>query len=350
GAYMFSLIFLSSGLFMGWSLGANDAANIFGTAVGTKMVRFRTAAIISCLFITLGAVIAGSGASHGLGALGVIDQLPGAFVLSLCAAVTVMWMTKSGLPVSTSQAIVGAIVGWNFFTGRATDMRVLTRIIGTWIYGPILAGIFAALLFIVVRKLVNTSTVHLLLLDRYTRNGLLLAGAFGAFSLGANNIANVMGVFIGTMDLPAREFFMFSLSGEQQLFLLGGIAISVGVVTYSKRVMMTVGNNLFKLSPVSAFVVVLATSMVLFLFSSTTISEFLLSRGLPALPLIPVSQSQACVGAVLGIGMVKGGWRTINFPLLGRIALGWIATPIVSALLAYILLFFMQNVFLQPIV
>lgn len=347
---MFSLIFLSSGLFMGWSLGANDAANIFGTAVGTKMVRFRTAAIISCLFITLGAVIAGSGASHGLGALGVIDQLPGAFVLSLCAAVTVMWMTKSGLPVSTSQAIVGAIVGWNFFTGRATDMRVLTRIIGTWIYGPILAGIFAALLFIVVRKLLNTSTVHLLLLDRYTRNGLLLAGAFGAFSLGANNIANVMGVFIGTMDLPAREFFMFSLSGEQQLFLLGGIAISVGVVTYSKRVMMTVGNNLFKLSPVSAFVVVLATSMVLFLFSSTTLSEFLLSRGLPALPLIPVSQSQACVGAVLGIGMVKGGWRTINFPLLGRIALGWIATPIVSALLAYILLFFMQNVFLQPIV
>lgn len=347
---MTGLIFLSSGLFMGWSLGANDAANIFGTAVGTKMLRFRTAAIISCLFITVGAVIGGSGASHGLGALGLVDQLPGAFVLSLCAAMTVMWMTRSGLPVSTSQAIVGAIVGWNFFTGRNTDMKVLTRIIGTWIYGPILAGIFAALLFLVVRRLVNSSTIHMLLLDRYTRNGLMIAGAFGAFSLGANNIANVMGVFLGTMDLPVREFFVFSLSGDQQLFLLGGIAISVGVVTYSKRVMMTVGNNLFKLSPVSAFVVVLATSMVLFLFSSTTLSEFLLSRGLPALPLIPVSQSQACVGAVLGIGVIKGGWRTINFPLLGRIALGWIATPVVSALLSYVLLFFMQNVFLQSIV
>ena len=347
---MTGLIFLSSGLFMGWSLGANDAANIFGTAVGTKMLRFRTAAIISCLFITIGAVVGGSGASHGLGALGVVDQLPGAFVLSLCAALTVMWMTRSGLPVSTSQAIVGAIVGWNFFTGNHTDMRVLTRIIGTWIYGPILAGLFAALLFLVVRHLVNSSTIHLLLLDRYTRNGLMIAGAFGAFSLGANNIANVMGVFIGAMDLPVRDFFVFALSGDQQLFLLGGIAISVGVVTYSKRVMMTVGNNLFKLSPVSAFVVVLATSMVLFLFSSITLSEFLLSRGLPALPLIPVSQSQACVGAVLGIGLVKGGWRTINFPLLGRIALGWIATPVVSALLSYVLLFFMQNVFLQSIV
>ena len=37
-----SWLFLSSGLFLGWSLGANDAANVFGTAVATKMVRFRT--------------------------------------------------------------------------------------------------------------------------------------------------------------------------------------------------------------------------------------------------------------------------------------------------------------------
>jgi len=50
------LFYLSSGLFMGWSLGANDAANIFGTAVGTKMVRFTTAAIISSVFILLGAL------------------------------------------------------------------------------------------------------------------------------------------------------------------------------------------------------------------------------------------------------------------------------------------------------
>ena len=48
------LVFLSSGLFLGWSLGANDAANVFGTAVGARMIRFGTAAIICSVFVILG--------------------------------------------------------------------------------------------------------------------------------------------------------------------------------------------------------------------------------------------------------------------------------------------------------
>ena len=51
------LLFLLGGLFLGWSLGANDAANVFGTAVGTRMVNFRTAAIICSIFVIIGAVI-----------------------------------------------------------------------------------------------------------------------------------------------------------------------------------------------------------------------------------------------------------------------------------------------------
>jgi len=59
-----TLLFLSSGMFLGWSLGANDAANVFGTAVGTKMIRFRTAALLGSVFVIIGAVISGAGASH----------------------------------------------------------------------------------------------------------------------------------------------------------------------------------------------------------------------------------------------------------------------------------------------
>ena len=105
-------IFLSSGLFLGWSLGANDAANIFGTAVGTKMVRFHTAAVIASVFVMLGAVFSGGGASTTLVELGAVNAIAGSFMCACAAALTVYWMVNSGIPVSTSQSIVGAIIGY----------------------------------------------------------------------------------------------------------------------------------------------------------------------------------------------------------------------------------------------
>ncbi|TVQ35410.1 MAG: anion permease [Spirochaetaceae bacterium] len=342
------LLFLSSGLYMGWSLGANDAANIFGTAVGTRMVPFRTAAIICAIFITLGAVVSGAGAAKGLGALGAVNALPGSFIVSAAAATTVLWMTRAGLPVSTTQAIVGAIVGWNLFSGYPTDQEALTRIVGTWIYGPILGAAIAFLLFFVVRFILNRLHIHLIRLDKYTRTALILAGIFGSYSLGANNMANVVGVFVPASPFTDLRLLGVSITGTQQLFLVGGLATAVGVVTYSKRVMLTVGSALFKLSPITAFVVIASTATVLFLFASEGLEAWLQMRGLPSFPLVPVSQSQAAVGSIIGISLAKGG-RNLNLKVLRNIVMGWVATPTSAALLSYVALFFMQNVFMQPV-
>ena len=100
------LFFLTSGLFLGWSLGANDASNVFGSAVGSRMITFRKAAIIASIFVILGAVIQGAGASQTLGKLGAVNALGGSFTVALAAAVTIYMMTKFALPVSTTQAIV----------------------------------------------------------------------------------------------------------------------------------------------------------------------------------------------------------------------------------------------------
>ncbi len=343
------LIFLSSGLFLGWSLGANDAANIFGTAVGTKMLRFRTAAIVGSVFVIIGAVLSGAGASHTLGKLGTVDAMAGSFTVAFAAAFTVFWMTRMKLPVSTSQAVVGAIIGWNMFAGRATDATALTKIVTTWVVCPVLAGIFSFSLFFLVKYLLKFSRMSIIRQDSYTRVALLLVGAFGAYSLGANNIANVMGVFISVSPFPDVTIAgLFSLSSVQLLFLLGGVAIAVGIFTYSKRVMMTVGNSIFKLSPVAAFIVVLASSLVLFLFASSELQVWLSSHNLPGWPLVPVSSSQAVVGAVLGIGLAKSG-KNIDFKVIGRIGTGWIATPIAAGILSFIFLFIMQNLFMQPV-
>ena len=159
------IIFLSGGLFLGWSLGANDAANVFGTAVGTRMVQFKTAALVCSVFVILGAIISGAGTTETLGKLGAINALPGAFAACVAAGLSVYIMTKFGLPVSTTQAIVGAIVGWNLYTGSSTNIKVLLTILSTWILCPIIAALIAMLFFILTKKLLKNTKWHILRLS-----------------------------------------------------------------------------------------------------------------------------------------------------------------------------------------
>jgi PiT family inorganic phosphate transporter len=338
------LLFLTSGLFLGWSLGANDASNVFGSAVGSKMVSFRKAAIIASIFVILGAVIQGAGASDTLGKLGGVNAIGGSFTLALAAGITVYVMTKFSLPVSTTQAIVGAIIGWNLFTGNTTDASTLSKIVATWISGPILGAVFSILLYILIIRFKRAAKIHLVRFESYIKTGLIVVGAFGAYSLGANNIANVMGVFVPAFNLQVLDLGLFSLSSNQQLFLLGGLAIAMGILTYSKKVMETIGGNIVELTSEGAMVVVLAQSLVLFIFSSSGLSNLFVKMGLPPVPMVPVSSSQVIVGCVIGIGLYKGA-RNINFKLLGEIATGWLATPVMSGLLAFFSLFFMKNIF-----
>ncbi len=343
------LFFLSSGLFLGWSLGANDAANIFGTAVGTKMVRFNTAAVIASIFIILGAVFGGAGTTETLDTLGSVNTLPGAFMIALAAAVTVYWMSRTGVSVSTSQAIVGAIIGWNFYCGESTDVSVIGKIFGTWVLCPLLAGAVSVFLYFLLRLFIRYTRIHILRQDSYVRMGLMIMGAVCAYALGANNIANIMGVFVDSA--PFHDFKIDNvvyLTRIQILFLLGGMAIAVGIVTYSHNVIRTVGNNMFKMSPLAALTVVMAQAIVLLLFSSQGLRDFLVSHSLPAFPLVPVSSTQAVIGAILGIGLLKGG-RGVNWGITGRIVVGWIVTPLIALVVCFVSLFFLENVFNQVV-
>lgn len=111
---------------------------------------------------------------------------------------------------------------------------------------------------------------------------------------------------------------------------------------------MTVGNNLMKMTPLMALTVVLANAGALFIFSSQGLQYFLQSYGLPSFPLVPVSSTQAVIGGILGIGLLKGG-RGVNWSITGKIMVGWVVTPIIAMLICFICLFFLENVFNQVV-
>jgi len=344
-----NFLLLLSGFFLGWSLGANDGGNIFGPAVSTRMLKFPTAAIIASVFIILGAVLQGGGATQTLSALGAVNQLSGSCTVAVAAALSLFLMVKTRIPVSSSQAVVGAILGWNIFANQYTGYTTLITIFSAWVSTPILSALFAIFFYIIFRKYYYQRRISLLLNDYYLRMGYITLIAFSAYSLGANNIANVVGMFASSSPFtPINVLGKIIIPANIQLFFLGGISIAVGILTRSMNNAQTIGQDIYKMSPTIGFIAILSSSLVLFLFSSKNLQILLDTLHLPTLPLVPASSSQAIVGAIIGLGIIKNA-NQIQYKKISKIALGWIINPILSGLICFVSLFFVQNVFNQKV-
>jgi PiT family inorganic phosphate transporter len=297
---------LLSSVFLGWSLGSNDAANVFGTAVAARMVRFWTAAVLCSVFVLIGAVAEGYEGFATYARLSA-TSMDLAFVSTLCAGVTVTLMSVLGVPVSSSQAVVGALVVAGFRHG-SLDTSALIKVALCWVATPLFAMAVTVLFYYSLGKLMNRLALNVFSYDSLLRAGLVLAGCYGSYALGANNVANVTGPFVHPGGLSPFE-------GA----LIGGLSIGLGVMTFSKKVMLTVGKDIVKLDAFTAFIAVLSEAITVHVF---------------AIIGVPVSTSQAVVGAVVGVGFVKG-LRLIKMRTVGKVVSGWLATPVVSGGLAF---------------
>ena len=333
-----AFLFVLSGVFMGWSVGTNDAANVFGTAVGTRVVKYRTAVWLCAAFAVLGAVVNG----HK-----VIDQLGGyaennavtvgmaAFLVMLVAGVTVTLMTILKFPVSTSQCLVGAILGWGLSQGMA-DWSKTASFFSAWVVSPMATLVICFALCFAAERFVEKRIKGLAAYDAFIKAGYIVSGIFGAYSMGANNAANATGIYlrIGIFDGPVQAIngllrsIHIPITVTVPFFaaLIGGLSIALGVLTFSKRVMLTVGEGITKLSPLTGFLVVLSCSLVVYIASLAGYT---------------ISTSQAVVGAVVGAGLAKR-QRSVDMKMIGRIFVAWFGTPTIAGVACYLvgILFF----------
>ena len=312
------MFYLLGGVFLGWSLGANDSANLFGSAVSSHMIRFWKAALLASLFVILGALLEGSHGIETLQGLSPMD-LEMAVLTSVAAAATVTGMTLFRLPVSTSQAVVGAIVGAGLLQHQL-HLQGLVKVAVCWVGTPLAGILFAVLIYASLRWAYNRAPYNLFQMDQIVRIGLVIAGCYSAYALGSNNVANVTAVFVG-----AGRLDIFTAT------LVGGMSIALGITTFSRGVMETVGRNLVALDPYCALVVVLSGALAVHVY--TWIG-------------VPVSSSQAVVGAVLGVGILKG-TQTIRIKTLFSILLAWFVTPLTGGLL-FLLLYFVSHLRYVP--
>ena len=313
------LITLLTALYMGWSMGSNDAANCVGTDIGSGVMKLKHGIIITCFFSLLGAILLGSNVIKTIGKGVVpINLLPKekadliALTSLLGAAVWVTIATYKKFPVSTSHSIVGAVAGAGLALHTAIKWEKITQIIICWVLTPFGSAILVVLIYPLLRKIFS-----LYLIKKFEKplvvSFIYLTSMYLAFTWGANDVANATGVLIGTGRVSPKI-----------AALIGGIAITFGVSTWGYKVIETVGFKITNLTPLMTIGIEIAASLNIHLYTHFG---------------IPVSTSHSIVGAVWGVGLLHG-IKAVNLKLFRDIVFAWAFTPVVSGIITYAVLSF----------
>ncbi|MFQ6087768.1 MAG: anion permease [Candidatus Methanofastidiosia archaeon] len=306
------ILTIFAGIFVAFNIGANDAANAMGAAYGARLLTFKRASIVVALFALLGALHQGERVMKTLGE-GILPppQMSYVMILSLLmgAGVWVGLATYKGLPVSTTHAIMGALVSLGVFENSQVNWILTLRIVLVWILLPLMSGALV-LLFSKFLSLTLSFVGDIYLFERLLGYLVVGSGCYVAYSLGANNVSNAVGVLVGIDILKPK-----------MAALLGGVGIGLGALLYGRKVMFTVGRSIALLDPLTAFIAQISAA------SALIVCTFLA---------IPASLSQAMVGAIVGVGVLKG-TRTIQSGILLRIFSGWVLTPIASGVLGVLI-------------
>jgi PiT family inorganic phosphate transporter len=303
---------ISTAIFLGWSLGYNNMATIFGPSVTSDILKYRTATIIGAAFIFAGAVIGGNAGLSTMSKITTVD-FKVAVSSALGTAIVVLIMTHYSLPTSITQGIVGALVGVGLIEG-GLNWWVVGKIALSWLITPFGALIIAYAAHIVISLFYNRIS-SLRIRGTFVRLMAFSFSIYASYSLGANNLANVTGPFIGK-----------GLFGREEALLIGGAAMALGFLTASKRVIYTVGKGITTMEPFDSSISIFGAGSALLIFSLIG---------------IPISSAQSIVGSTTGVGFVKG-MKTISLRTILKIVTGWLVTPFVTAAIAVIIYMIMK--------
>jgi len=158
------------GFYMAWNIGANDVANSMAPAVGAKAITIRQAVFIAGILNIVGATFIGSHVTNtirkGIVSTDVMSDphvaLAGALAAMLAAALWVSFATWRSLPVSTTHAIVGAMIGFGIMAGgfSVINWGNLGAVVLSWVISPVLSLVIGFVMFkIIVKAILSREAV-----------------------------------------------------------------------------------------------------------------------------------------------------------------------------------------------
>lgn len=315
------MIFLILSIVIAIGIGANDET--MAPLYGSRILNMKQILILATIFAILGALLLGEGVAKSVGSDILLldyedtDITQDAVVMTILIS-TAIWLILAsalGLPISTTHATIGAIIGIGTFLGGGDGVNWNT-ILGMsiwWIFSPIVG-------FIVTYLAVKLSIMYRIKyfngFQDYERSEnlftyiILIVICITAFSRAGNDSSNAIGIVMGV----GEDINVISL------LIMTGISLALGIILLGRIVIKNLG-KMTELRPSTAFSCQLPTAAVMLI---GTIQK------------VPLSGSHMLVASLVGLSkasnspMKKGLWKIIAI---------WFLTFPMSAILAIILYF-----------
>lgn len=317
---LLTVVVIVIALLFDFTNGWNDAANSIATVVSTRVLSPLQAVLFGATLNFVGAYLSTKVAKTIGGDITDPKTITQTVILSamITASGWTAIMTRLGLPISASHALIGGIIGATIsFKGiAALNIAGVTKILIALVVSPIFGfGIGFLLMFLIV-----------LLFHRFSPSSInrafgklqILSAGFMAISHGTNDAQKAMGVI--TMTLVSAGYLD---TVEVPIWVISASAIVMGLGTAvgGWKVIKTLGVNLLKIKPVQGFAAETSASVVILGAASLG---------------VPVSTIHVIASSIMGVGSTTR-FSAVRWGIARDIVIAWIFTLPVCALVAGIL-------------
>jgi PiT family inorganic phosphate transporter len=322
-----------------FSIGGNDEA--MAPAVGAKVFTVRAAVAIGGLITIIGAVALGSNVSEKIGSdmvRGMEMSIDMVFAVLISMAIWLLIASISkGLPISTTQCIVGSVIGvaisaplfgYSEWGIDVINWYVVLEVFIGWVLSPLIGFFFAAGIFAVVKR-IQTRARGFSDFERQESIAAYLLAAFlilTSLSRGGNDVANAIAPLVVLPDfLGVYDFGFVSIPRYLIPLLVGGIGMALGLIIVGRKVIKNLATEVVTLSPSSALSASISVSLIMFV--GTLLG-------------LPLSGTHVLVAALIAVGWVSS--TPVQMKQVKEIIISWIVTVPISAFFGMIVLYGIQ--------
>ncbi len=329
---LLAVLFL--GFVVAFAIGGNDEA--MSPAVGARVFSLNTAVVLGGILSVVGAVTLGGGVSEKVGSDLVSQQImTPAMVFAVLVSMAIWLLIASisrGLPISTTQCIVGSVIGVAIaapFLGEpgwgieVVSWPVVLEIFIGWIISPVIGFFIAAGFFWLVRKLQSrvTGLAGREKQEHIASYGLALFLIITSLSRGGNDVANAVAPLVALPDFQDTiSIGPFILPGIIIPLFVGGLGMAIGLIVVGRKVIKVLATEVVTLTPSSALAASISVALVMFV---GTYMGF------------PLSGTHVLVAALIAVGWVAQ--TRVQTNQVKEILISWGITVPISAIFGVII-------------